>query len=162
LQCSPWNWPRLRAQPHRYRRLRCCHRCSSSTSRAQAARPSRSSRDPCRGSVSRDAFLCIPSSLDFQPLLCSGGGKCFMLERGAFDGMEACLMVHPGPRGNGAAAMTSTCRTGVTVTYSGRSAHAGVSFGALASLLLSSIARLYSTSAVCAPVVLYVTVDTNV
>ncbi|ORY54992.1 hypothetical protein BCR35DRAFT_310170 [Leucosporidium creatinivorum] len=55
----------------------------------------------------------------------SGGGKCLMLERGAFDGMDACLMVHPGPRGNGAAAMTSTCRTGVTVAYSGRSAHAG-------------------------------------
>ena len=59
----------------------------------------------------------------------SGGGKCLLLERGAYDKMDACLMVHPGPKGNGASAMTSTCVAGVTVEYKGRSAHAGVSCG---------------------------------
>lgn len=56
-----------------------------------------------------------------------GGGKCDLLERGAYDGMDACLMVHPGPKGKGAGTMTSTCIAGVEVQFSGRSAHAGVS-----------------------------------
>lgn len=57
----------------------------------------------------------------------AGGGKVLLLKRGAYDQMDACLMVHPGPRGNGASPMLTTCRTGITVQYKGKSAHAGVS-----------------------------------
>jgi metal-dependent amidase/aminoacylase/carboxypeptidase family protein len=58
----------------------------------------------------------------------SGGGKQVMLDRGAYAGMDACLMVHPGPGGTlGASPMTSTCLAAVTVEYKGQSAHAGVS-----------------------------------
>lgn len=58
----------------------------------------------------------------------SGGGKQVLLNRGAYDEMDACLMVHPGPGGSlGATPMTSTCLAAVTVEYKGKSAHAGVS-----------------------------------
>lgn len=57
----------------------------------------------------------------------AGGGKVTLLQRGAYDEMDACLMVHPGAKGNGASPMLTTCRTGITVQYSGKSAHAGVS-----------------------------------
>jgi metal-dependent amidase/aminoacylase/carboxypeptidase family protein len=33
--------------------------------------------------------------------------------------------VHPGSHGNGSASLTSTCIAGFTVTYTGKSAHAG-------------------------------------
>ena len=57
----------------------------------------------------------------------AGGGKVLLLKRGAYKEMDACLMVHPGAKGNGAAPMLTTCRTGITVQYTGKSAHAGVS-----------------------------------
>ncbi|SDQ16958.1 M20 family metallopeptidase [Actinopolyspora saharensis] len=53
-----------------------------------------------------------------------GGGKVFMLDRGAFDGLDAAMMVHP-------AAVETTAMPGVAtaqfdVSYRGRSAHAGM------------------------------------
>ncbi len=51
-----------------------------------------------------------------------GGGKIFMLEGGAFDGLHAAMMVHPSP----IEAATFPCLAvqHVDVTYEGRSAHA--------------------------------------
>ncbi|KAI5451522.1 hypothetical protein NCC49_001508 [Naganishia albida] len=54
-----------------------------------------------------------------------GGGKTKLLAKGAYDGMDACLMVHPGTGGNGSGSVTSTSIVGFTVTYTGKSAHAG-------------------------------------
>ncbi|GAA6054161.1 hypothetical protein JCM3770_003225, partial [Rhodotorula araucariae] len=58
----------------------------------------------------------------------AGGGKVLMLERGAYDGLDACLMVHPGAGSagrHGAGVMTSLCITGLSATFFGTSAHAG-------------------------------------
>jgi len=58
----------------------------------------------------------------------AGGGKVVMLERGAYDGLDACLMVHPGAGSagrHGAGVMTSLCRVNVVATFSGAPAHAG-------------------------------------
>ncbi|BGP08568.1 Peptidase M20 domain-containing protein 2 [Rhodotorula toruloides] len=58
----------------------------------------------------------------------AGGGKVVLLQRGAYDEFDACLMVHPGPGGggkHGAGIMTSSCVAGLTFTYHGASAHAG-------------------------------------
>ncbi|MFE3289771.1 M20 family metallopeptidase [Rhodococcus sp. NPDC059234] len=52
----------------------------------------------------------------------SGGGKVLMLERGAFDGLGAALMVHPGPED--IAGATSLAMADLAVTFSGREAHA--------------------------------------
>ncbi|WP_420638107.1 M20 family metallopeptidase [Candidatus Poriferisocius sp.] len=54
-----------------------------------------------------------------------GGGKCFLLERGAFDGIDAAMMIHP-------ANHDLTRISAITVeqfeaVYSGRSAHAAAS-----------------------------------
>ena len=51
-----------------------------------------------------------------------GGGKIFMLERGAFDGVHAAMMVHPAP----AERETMTCLavSHSEVVYHGKSAHA--------------------------------------
>lgn len=51
-----------------------------------------------------------------------GGGKVLMLERGAFDGVEAALMVHPADAD--LLNMTTLAVQQVTVTYTGLSAHA--------------------------------------
>ena len=58
----------------------------------------------------------------------AGGGKVVMIERGAYDGLDACLMVHPGAGGagrHGAGVMTSLCIASLTATFSGAPAHAG-------------------------------------
>ncbi|QBJ95405.1 M20 family peptidase [Rhodococcus sp. ABRD24] len=52
----------------------------------------------------------------------TGGGKVLMLERGAFDGVAAALMVHPGPFDIVGA--TSLALADIAVTYTGREAHA--------------------------------------
>lgn len=51
-----------------------------------------------------------------------GGGKVLMLERGAFDGLHAAMMVHPAP----VESSTTTCLavSHLEVRYTGRSAHA--------------------------------------
>ncbi|KAJ9103064.1 hypothetical protein QFC21_002486 [Naganishia friedmannii] len=54
-----------------------------------------------------------------------GGGKTELLARDAYKGMDACLMIHPGTGGNGSGSVTSTSIVGFTVTYKGKSAHAG-------------------------------------
>ncbi|WP_243795153.1 amidohydrolase [Saccharopolyspora gloriosae] len=52
-----------------------------------------------------------------------GGGKVWMLDRGAFDGLDAAMMVHPAA--TEAAAMPGMAVSQFDVTYRGRSAHAG-------------------------------------
>jgi amidohydrolase len=51
-----------------------------------------------------------------------GGGKIIMLERGAFDGAHAAMMVHPWPEDR----LVNTCLAvdHIELTYEGRSAHA--------------------------------------
>ena len=51
-----------------------------------------------------------------------GGGKQFMLERGAFDGVDAALMVHPADAD--LENITSLAVQQAAVTYKGRAAHA--------------------------------------
>jgi len=55
--------------------------------------------------------------------VCDAGGKVLMLERGAFDGVHACMMAHPCPI-DVAPAYTAAC-TKFDVEYRGRAAHAG-------------------------------------
>ncbi|GAA6055337.1 hypothetical protein JCM3770_005294 [Rhodotorula araucariae] len=58
----------------------------------------------------------------------AGGGKVVLLDRGAYDGLDACLMVHPGTGGagrHGAGVMTSLCIANVSATFHGAPAHAG-------------------------------------
>lgn len=52
-----------------------------------------------------------------------GGGKVLMLDRGAFDGAHAAMMVHPAARE--AAALRGSAVSVVDVEYRGRPAHAG-------------------------------------
>ncbi|KAA0022670.1 M20 family metallopeptidase [Antrihabitans cavernicola] len=52
----------------------------------------------------------------------SGGGKVLMLERGAFDGVAAALMVHPGPFDIVGA--SSLALADIGITFTGRAAHA--------------------------------------
>jgi amidohydrolase len=54
-----------------------------------------------------------------------GGGKVFMLERGAFDGAHAAMMVHPWPEDR----LEATCLAvdHLEVRYTGRAAHASAS-----------------------------------
>lgn len=66
----------------------------------------------------------------------SGGGKIKLIKAGAYIGVDACLMAHPGPsemrnmgaKGNvdGVSATTSLARKQVTVTFRGQNAHAGL------------------------------------
>jgi amidohydrolase len=51
-----------------------------------------------------------------------GAGKALLLERGAFDGADAALMVHPAPVE--AAHTTWLARSSMTVRFTGRAAHA--------------------------------------
>jgi len=54
-----------------------------------------------------------------------GGGKCFLLERGAFDGISAAMMVHPA--NHELASMSTIAVEQLEVTYTGRSSHASAS-----------------------------------
>ena len=54
----------------------------------------------------------------------SGGGKELMAQKGAFEGVDAAMMVHPA--GGDLAAMPCICVSQVTAIYRGRSAHASV------------------------------------
>ena len=54
-----------------------------------------------------------------------GGGKCFLLERGAFDGISAAMMVHPA--NHELTCMSTIAVEQLGVTYTGQSAHASAS-----------------------------------
>ena len=54
-----------------------------------------------------------------------GGGKCFMLERGAFEGIDAAMMVHPA--NHELTYMSAIAVEQLEVTYTGQSAHASAS-----------------------------------
>ena len=54
-----------------------------------------------------------------------GGGKCFLLERGAFDGVSAAMMVHPA--NHELTYMSAIAVEQLEVTYTGQSAHASAS-----------------------------------
>jgi amidohydrolase len=54
----------------------------------------------------------------------AGGGKVLMIDAGAFDGIAAAVMMHPGPVD--IAAARSLALSEVTVSYTGREAHAAV------------------------------------
>ena len=51
-----------------------------------------------------------------------GGGKVFLLERGAFEGVDAAMMVHPAPYEDPAPRISAVAHFGVT--YEGRASHA--------------------------------------
>ena len=51
-----------------------------------------------------------------------GGGKVFMLERGAFDGVDAAMMVHPAPLEDLTPRVSAVAHFGVS--YEGRASHA--------------------------------------
>jgi len=51
-----------------------------------------------------------------------GGGKVFLLDRGAFDGVDAAMMVHPAPYEDLAPRISAVAHFGVT--YQGRASHA--------------------------------------
>jgi len=53
-----------------------------------------------------------------------GGGKQFMIERGAFDGIHAAMMVHPTPHEDLYPRVSAVAQLGVT--YRGREAHAAL------------------------------------
>ncbi len=53
-----------------------------------------------------------------------GGGKVFLLERGAFDGVHAAMMVHPTPREDVYPRVTAVAH--MHVSYTGRPAHAAL------------------------------------
>lgn len=67
----------------------------------------------------------------------SGGGKIKLIKAGAYVGVDACLMAHPGPSSmeylggkagtDGVSATRSLARKQVTVTFTGKNAHAGLS-----------------------------------
>lgn len=54
----------------------------------------------------------------------AGGGKSFLVKKGAYDEMDICLMSHPMARGNGASIPRMSCTAGFSVQYKGASAHA--------------------------------------
>ena len=66
----------------------------------------------------------------------SGGGKIKLIKAGAYNGVDACLMAHPGPSEmkdmgaktavDGVSATRSLARKQVKVTFTGRNAHAGL------------------------------------
>ncbi|KAK6992261.1 Aminoacylase 1-like protein 2 [Favolaschia claudopus] len=56
----------------------------------------------------------------------SGGGKIILLERGAYDGMDLCVMCHPAPGPPQSANIGGSIAVqDITVEYAGRTAHAG-------------------------------------
>lgn len=66
----------------------------------------------------------------------SGGGKIKLIRAGAYQGVDACMMSHPGPASStkendktaldGISAITSLARKKVNVTFKGKNAHAGL------------------------------------
>ncbi|KAE8383161.1 hypothetical protein BDV26DRAFT_304048 [Aspergillus bertholletiae] len=56
-----------------------------------------------------------------------GGGKINLIKAGAYKGVDACLMGHPGPSmgADGVAGARCMARSGATVTFHGLNAHAG-------------------------------------
>jgi len=67
------------------------------------------------------AFLATPGEEE-------GGGKVALLDAGAYQGVDACLMGHPGPRlapVDGVIHVPFLAVAGVTVTFNGVNAHAG-------------------------------------
>lgn len=54
-----------------------------------------------------------------------GGGKCYLLERGAFDGISAAMMVHPA--NHELSQMSAIAVEQLEVAYTGQSAHAAAS-----------------------------------
>ncbi|KAL0953821.1 hypothetical protein HGRIS_005001 [Hohenbuehelia grisea] len=55
-----------------------------------------------------------------------GGGKIILLDRGAYDEMDACVMCHPGPGpAHSASTGTTIAMQSIEVEYFGHSAHAG-------------------------------------
>ena len=54
-----------------------------------------------------------------------GGGKCYLLERGAFDGISAAMMVHPA--NHELSRMSAIAVEQLEVAYTGQSAHAAAS-----------------------------------
>ncbi|BEI79732.1 hypothetical protein CcaverHIS002_0102610 [Cutaneotrichosporon cavernicola] len=57
------------------------------------------------------------------------GGKVDLLNAGAYDGIGACMMLHPGQGGeeSGGAIIRSLAYQGITAEYKGKPAHAGLS-----------------------------------
>jgi amidohydrolase len=55
----------------------------------------------------------------------NGGGKVLMLERGAFDGVHAAMMVHPGPLPFDLIEPTLVAISSFEARYTGKEAHAG-------------------------------------
>jgi amidohydrolase len=53
-----------------------------------------------------------------------GGGKILMLERGAFEGIHAAMLVHPGPFGVDEVACSAIACSEFVIEYTGRAAHA--------------------------------------
>ncbi|KAK0533243.1 hypothetical protein OC835_002818 [Tilletia horrida] len=54
----------------------------------------------------------------------AGGGKCILIERGAYKGMDVCAMAHPGPYST---VGTSLAVSSFQVTYTGQASHAAAS-----------------------------------
>jgi amidohydrolase len=67
-----------------------------------------------------DLDLCV--SIIGTPAEEGGGGKVFMLERGAFDGVHAAMMVHPAPFEDLTPRVSAVAHFGVS--YEGRASHA--------------------------------------
>ena len=94
--------PRLRAQHHRRRRSRC--RAGRRQGRRGARRSCCDPRHTCRR---------------------GGGGKEFMIRRGAFDDIDLAMMVHPADRD--LRTMHTIAVQQLDVQYTGRAAHAAAS-----------------------------------
>lgn len=54
----------------------------------------------------------------------AGGGKSFLVKKGAYDNMDICMMTHPMGQGNGAGIPFCSCAAGFSVKFKGASAHA--------------------------------------
>lgn len=54
----------------------------------------------------------------------AGGAKVILLDRGAYDDMDVCMMTHPMSAGNGAGIPYCACIAAFTVKFKGASAHA--------------------------------------
>jgi amidohydrolase len=75
-----------------------------------------------------------------------GGGKIFMLQHGAFDGLHAAMMIHPAPIERDAMATLANSR--IFVDYTGKAAHAaaapdrGINAGSALSLAQAGIGMM--------------------
>ena len=75
--------------------------------------------------VADDAGLTVTLLGTPAEEVCNAGGKILMLERGAFDGVHAAMIVHPGPFERAAASMIAAAM--FDVFYTGKEAHSSVS-----------------------------------